>query len=153
MRTKKTASIRAAGEEDWPVIQRLLADAGLPSDDLGARHAGNFLVAVDPGAPPPGIAGVIGLEGFGRVGLLRSLAVDPAQRGNGIGTMLVSALEERAGDAGLSELWLLTLDAEVFFWKLDYRIVDRDTAPDAIRRTPEFTTLCPATAHLMHKPL
>lgn len=153
MRTKKTASIRAAGEEDWPVIQRLLADAGLPSDDLAAGQAGNFLVAVDPDAPPPGIAGAIGLEGFGRVGLLRSLAVDPAHRGNGIGTELVTALEQRAGNAGLTELWLLTVDAEVFFWKLDYRIVDRDTAPDAIRRTPEFSTLCPASAHLMHKPL
>lgn len=153
MRTKKTASIRAAGEQDWPVIERLLAAAGLPSDDLAARHAGNFLVAVDPDAPPPGIAGVIGLEGFGRIGLLRSLVVDPAHRGNGIGTELVTALEERAGEAGVSELWLLTLDAEVFFWKLDYRIVDRETAPDAIRRTPEFSSLCPATAHLMHKPL
>lgn len=153
MEAKRTASVRAAAEEDWPFIRRLLADAGLPSDDLAARDAGHFLVAIDPAAPPPGIAGAIALQGFGRIGLLRSLAVDPAHRGNGIGTELVTALEERAGEAGLSELWLLTLDAEVFFWKLDYRIVDRDTAPDAIRRTPEFSTLCPATAHLMHKPL
>lgn len=153
MKRAKSGTIRAAGERDWPAIQRLLAEAGLPADDLDAASLDGFLVACDPAAPPPGIAGVIGLQAFGRTGLLRSLAVEPGSRGAGIGAELVAALEEQASAAGVTDLWLLTIDAEVFFWKLDYRIVDRGTAPEVIRSTPEFTGLCPASAHLMHKAL
>lgn len=153
MTTKKGASIRTARPEDWPAIQRLLADAGLPMDDLEAGKLDRFLVAVDPAAVPPGITGVIGLESFDRTGLLRSLAVDPASRGAGIGAELVAALEGQASDACITDLWLLTVDAEVFFWKLDYRIVERRAAPAEIRNTAEFVTLCPASAHLMHKAL
>src|SRR5690606_9873621 len=60
--------------------------------------------------PPPShraSPGVIGLESFDRTGLLRSLAVDPASRGAGIGAELVAALEGQASDAGITDLWLL----------------------------------------------
>lgn len=153
MTTKKGASIRTAREEDWPAIRHLLAEAGLPSDDLDAAATGGFLVAQDPAAPPPGVAGVIGLQVFGRCGLLRSLVVAADRRGSGLGSELVAALEEQASDAGVTDLWLLTIDAEVFFWKLDYRIVERSAAPEPIRGTAEFTSLCPSSAHLMHKAL
>lgn len=153
MRTKKGASIRTAREEDWPAIQRLLTDAALPWDDLGPTALDGFLVAIDPAAPPPGLAGVIGLQAFGRTGLLRSLVVSPDSRGGGVGTELVAALETQASDAGVTDLWLLTIDAEVFFWRLDYRIVERGAAPDPIRATAEFASLCPSSAHLMHKAL
>lgn len=153
MKGVKSGSIRPAQASDWPAIRRLLADAGLPTDDLDAPNPDGFLVAFDPAAPPPGVAGAIGLQAFGHTGLLRSLVVDADSRGAGIGAGLVAALEEQASAAGVTDLWLLTIDAEVFFWKLDFRIVERDGAPDAIRATPEFTTLCPASAHLMHKAL
>jgi amino-acid N-acetyltransferase len=152
MTTKKSA-IRPAREEDWPAIRRLLTEAGLPADDLDAGALGTFLVADDPAAPPPGVAGVIGLQAFGRTGLLRSLVVAADRRGNGLGSELVAALEAQARHAGVTDLWLLTTDAEVFFWKLDYRIVERAAAPESIRGTAEFASLCPSTAHLMHKSL
>lgn len=150
---KGGSTIRQARESDWAVIGRLLAEAGLPADDLDAGSLDGFLVALDPAAPPPGVTGVIGMQTFGRTGLLRSLTVAGDSRGSGIGAELVTALEEQASAAGVTDLWLLTIDAEVFFWKLDYRIVERDAAPDAIRATPEFTSLCPDSAHLMHKAL
>lgn len=153
MKGVKSGTIRQARDSDWPAIQRLLAEAGLPADDLDAQSLDGFLVASDPAAPPPGVTGVIGLQTFGHTGLLRSLVVGSASRGSGIGAELVAALEEQASVAGVTDLWLLTIDAEVFFWKLDYRIVERDGAPDAIRTTPEFTSLCPRSAHLMHKSL
>ncbi|HEX2138857.1 MAG TPA: arsenic resistance N-acetyltransferase ArsN2 [Woeseiaceae bacterium] len=148
-----SANIRKAQAKDWPAIERLLQGAGLPVDDLDESGLEHFLVALDTVATPPSVNGAIGLQAFGSAGLLRSLVVDPGSRAAGIGRQLVQALEEQALAAGLTELWLLTVDAEVFFWKLDYRIVDRGKAPASIQGTREFTSLCPGSAHLMHKPL
>ncbi|HET6629102.1 MAG TPA: GNAT family N-acetyltransferase [Woeseiaceae bacterium] len=148
-----SANIRQAQPKDWPAIERLLGDARLPVDDLGSDRLDGFLVALDTVGTPPSVSGAIGLQAFGSAGLLRSLAVDSGHRAAGIGRQLVQALEGKAVAAGLTDLWLLTLDAEVFFWKLDYRIVERAKAPASIRNTPEFARLCPADAHLMHKTL
>lgn len=148
-----SANIRKARAKDWPAIKRLLGDADLPVDDLDADHLDGFLVALDTLSTPPTVSGVIGLQAFGSSGLLRSLAVDPGHRSAGIGRQLLKSLEGEALAAGLTDLWLLTADAEVFFWKLEYRIVERSRAPASIRDTPEFTRLCPAAAHLMHKTL
>jgi amino-acid N-acetyltransferase len=148
-----TATIRKARASDWPAVKRLLLQAKLPVEDLAQDRLQEFLVAEDVQAMPPVINGSVGLQTFGRDGLLRSLVVHAGQRGAGIGRRLVMALEENASDAGVAEIWLLTIDAEVFFWKLGYRIADRSEAPDAIRATAEFTNLCPDSAHLMHKEL
>lgn len=148
-----SANIRQAQAKDWPAIERLLGDASLPVDDLDATRLDGFLVALDTVKTPPSVSGAIGLQAFGATGLLRSLVVDSGHRAAGIGRQLVKALEDEALAAGLTDLWLLTLDAEVFFWKLDYRIVERNKAPASIRNSPEFARLCPATAHLMHKTL
>jgi GNAT superfamily N-acetyltransferase len=75
------------------------------------------------------------------VGLLRSLAVDPDFRDGGVGRMLVRELEAHASRLGINELWLLTIDG----------VQERDKAPAAIRRTAEFSLLCPDDAILMKK--
>ena len=74
-------TIRLGVAADLPVIQGWLADAGLPIADLTPDHMNNFLVAVVNAQP----AGMIGLEQFDKLGLLRSLVIDPAARRNGIG--------------------------------------------------------------------
>jgi protein-tyrosine-phosphatase len=72
-----------------------------PSDFLGSRD-------------DRGLAAVVGLEVFGKVGLLRSLAVRPDNRGTGLGGTLVGAAEELAAQQGIVELFLLTTTAEPF---------------------------------------
>ncbi len=124
---------------------RLLSDAGLPLDDLAVDHLA--FVAEEDGE----LHGLIGLERFGEVGLLRSLVVASHSRGRGLGRKLVSALEAHARDCGVAELWLLTIDADAFFERLGYGVRRRDAAPDAIRATAEFSVLCPADAVLMSK--
>lgn len=137
--------IRSSRPSDLDAAVRLLSDAGLPLDDLTAEHLA--LVAEEHGE----LHGLIGLEFFGDVGLLRSLVVASHSRGRGLGQMLVSALEAHARDCGVAELWLLTIDADAFFERLGYGIRRRDAAPGAIRGTAEFSTLCPADAVLMSK--
>ena len=84
---------------------------------------------------------------------MRSLVVSRAARGSGVGAALVAALEAACWDRGIQELWLLTIDADSFFEKLGYAVRSRVVAPDAIRDTEEFSTLCPGDAVLMSKAL
>jgi amino-acid N-acetyltransferase len=93
----------------------------------------------------------VGLELHGDVALLRSLVVEPAHRGSGDGVALVAAAEEHARHHGVRQIYLLTTTAAPFFARLGWRDADRDGAPDAIRRTREFSGLCPSTASFMVK--
>ena len=141
--------IRPAGAADLEAATELLRTAGLPVDDLSAELLENFLVATS----NTGVVGLIGLEPFPGVGLLRSLVVDPGTRGASVGRRLVAELEASARQRGVSELWLLTIDADRYFSALGYRVQDRGRAPDAIRGTAEFSSLCPGDAVLMMKTL
>lgn len=140
-------AIRVARAADLAAATSLLREAGLPVEDFSEDLIGNFLVA----STGPSVVGCIGLEPLSNVGLLRSLAVDPDFRDGGVGRMLVGALEAHASRRGINELWLLTIDADGFFSRLGYRVQERDKAPAAIRRTAEFSLLCPDDAILMKK--
>ncbi len=143
----RTSGIRTATAADLPAALELLLDAALPVADLCAERLA--LVAYQ----QQEIRGVIGLESLENLGLLRSLVVSRAARGNRVGAALVSALEAQCRERRVQELWLLTIDADAFFEKLGYAVRSRDAAPDAIRDTEEFSVLCPGDAVLMSKEL
>jgi amino-acid N-acetyltransferase len=126
-------------------IKRLLAECELPGADITPAHLQHFLVMRD-GAD---LAGVIGLEVFGPVALLRSLAVPERWRGRGIGSQLAQKAEEHAWSGGVEAVYLLTTTAEGFFARRGYDKVDRDAVPGAIKETVEFQSLCPASAVCM----
>ena len=142
-------TLRQALPADWDAVRDLLLDSGLPVEDLGPQKLDGFLIAEDGEV----VLGIIGLEVLGTVGLLRSLVVEKNARRAGLGGKLVGALESAAEAAGIVELWLLTIDAEKFFQRHNYEIVERAVAPDEIRRSEEFSSLCPDTAFLMRKAL
>ena len=143
------ADVGTAGRGDFEAVRRLLEEARLPTRDLTPEMLEHFLVARR-GAE---LFGVIGLEPLGDVGLLRSAAVVPAERGRGLGARLTAALEDRAARLGIGRLFLLTTTAEVFFARLGYRRASREEAPPAIRDTTEFRELCAATSVCMVKEL
>lgn len=140
-------TVRKAKPADLDAALKLLAKARLPTADLDIAHLA--LAAEQDGA----VAGLIGLETFSDLGLLRSLVVDPSCRGGGLGCALVTELEILARKQGVVELWLLTVDADEFFSSLGYVRESREHAPDAIRGTQEFSNLCPGDAVLMRKRL
>jgi amino-acid N-acetyltransferase len=139
--------IRPAIAADLGIAKMWLSAASLPTADLTPDHMQNFFIAQVDAAP----IGMIGIEKFGNVGLLRSLVVNPSDRNSGIGRRLVEALELHASGSGITELWLLTIDADAFFSKSGYEVMDRTDAPDVIRGTAEFSGLCPGDAALMRK--
>ncbi|MDL5360987.1 arsenic resistance N-acetyltransferase ArsN2 [Halalkalicoccus sp. NIPERK01] len=94
-----------------------------------------------------------GLEVHGTDALLRSIAVDPAVRGEGFGSEITDRLCAIAADRGVSGLYLLTTTAAEFFEKRGFERIDRERVPDPIARTSQFTTTCPASAVSMRRVL
>ena len=130
-------------------VRRLVAAAGLPTEDLADADLSHFFGCGNRDKP----SGVVGLEVFGGDALLRSLVVDPSERGTGGGRLLVAAAEEHARSQGVRSVYLLTTTAERFFEHLGFHRVDRNSAPATIRATREFASSCPASAAFMVKRL
>lgn len=127
----------------------LLGSAGLPTGDLTPAHCENFFFAGAADAP----IGLVGLELFGDVALLRSLVVDAGHRGAGAGAALLEHAEDQARARGVRTIYLLTTTAEEFFARRRYARATRDSAPAAIRSTREFSGMCPASSAFMRREL
>lgn len=139
---------RSVNTGDLEPVTALLQQCGLPFQDI-AEHLSSFLLCEEAGQ----ILGIVGLESYGPVALLRSLVVSPGARGQGIATELCRRIEDRARVSGCRELFLLTETAEHFFRKLRYVQVSRTIVPLEIRSTCEFRVLCPDSAVCLSKRL
>lgn len=127
---------------DLDGVRDLLQAAGLPSEDVGPNPAARFyLIRMDGEA-----IAVAGIECHGSDALLRSLAVKPEYRGQGLGDRLVRHIRQLALAQGASTLYLLTTSAADYFRRLGFHAVARDATPASIRRTRQFADLCPAEA-------
>jgi N-acetylglutamate synthase-like GNAT family acetyltransferase len=141
--------VRPSTAADEPAVRTLLETSGLPVEDLGTAPALGFWIAEEGGQ----LIGMIGLERHGSAGLLRSLVVSPGHRRQGLGRDLVATLEREARAAGVQLLVLLTQTAVAFFERLGYEVIDRALAPDRLKRSAEFRSLCPASALCLIKQL
>lgn len=144
MDTAIPIDIAPARAADLPDVLALLERSRLPPDGLAA-HVASTLVAKDRGR----IVGSAAIELYGRVGLLRSVAVDERLRGRGVGIRLTATALELARARGLRTVYLLTETAGEFFPRFGFRPVTRDDVDPAALRSVEFTTLCPASALVM----
>jgi len=121
----------------------------LPVADITDEHLEHFFFVGSDGAP----TGLVGLEIYGPVALLRSLVVGANARRKGLGSALVEHAEQYAGSKRVRSIYLLTTTAEAFFKRLGYDRIDRSQAPSCIERTREFASLCPANSAFMAKSL
>lgn len=142
-------TIRRAQSGDLDGIRSLLQSCDLPHEDLTSAHLEDFLVGHEDGT----LRGVVGLEPCGDVALLRSLAVSPTARGEGLGARLVEAAEDQAYEKGVGGLYLLTTTAADYFRTQGFETVARDALPEPIQQTEEATRLCPSSATCMRKTL
>ncbi len=142
-------TIQPATSDDLDAVRNLLRTVDLPHEDLTFGHLEDFLVACD----SDDLCGVVGLEPCGDVALLRSLAVAPAARGEGLGARLVDAIEDQAHELDIRTLYLLTTTAEGYFRTRGYESMARDDLPEAIQETDEAARLCPSSAACMRKDL
>jgi amino-acid N-acetyltransferase len=140
--------ITPARTDDLPAILELLDRSELPRDGL-AEHFDIALVAHD-GAQVVGSAAV---ERYGDAGLLRSVAVDPAYRGQGLGIRLVSAALDQARQEGLQAVYLLTTTAPDYFPRFGFAPIARADVAPAVQQSVEFLSACPASALVMRAEL
>ena len=137
-------SIAPASLRDLDDITALLVASKLPIEGLAA-HLANTLVVRD----GPGVVGVAALEVYAGGALLRSVAVDERVRGRGVGQRLVEASLARARQLGVPAVFLLTETAEAFYPRFGFTRISRDEVPEDVKRSVEFTSLCPVSATVM----
>lgn len=128
-------------------IQSILTAHHLPTSDLHSIDLKHFF-GCGPESTPQG---VIGLQVFGSQALVRSLAVNSEAQGEGCGSALYEKLEQHSKEIGINTLYLLTETAETFFTKRGFKVIDKQDAPEQIKQTKEFSSLCPDSAILMCK--
>jgi amino-acid N-acetyltransferase len=141
-------TIDRATARDLPDIFGLLKQHALPVEGL-AEHLATALVARRDNR----IIGSAAIEVYVGGGLLRSVAVDDAFRGQGLGQALTEAAFVAARNARVDTLYLLTTTAEQYFPKLGFERIPRDHVPAAVRTSVEFTSACCASATVMRKRL
>jgi len=146
--TQTGANIRAARPEDFPRVERLLADSELPLAGV-PRSLDGFVVAESEGE----LVGVAGLEVCCDDALLRSVAVRPEWRSRGVGRALVTRTIADAEARGLRALYLLTTTADRYFPSFGFQKIEREDVPPDVRKTDEFTSACPASATVMSRSL
>ena len=130
-------------------VKSLLERSDLPISDLESCQSLK-LYGIEDGDL---VQGTVGYELYGQDILLRSLAVDQSLRGTGLGRELVCQAEMLAKQDGAETAWLLTTTAEAFFAANGYSRVGRESAPESIKETSQFSSLCPVSSAFMCKRL
>ena len=141
-------AIVPAGRADLPIVRDLLKRSKLPDADL-ERHLETLIVARE----GERIIGCAAIELYGAAGLLRSVAVEIANRDLGLGIQLTEAALALARARGVRTLYLLTETAAEFFPRFGFRTIPRRDVDAAVQRSVEFTTACPETALAMRADL
>ena len=141
---RKEIRIRPARQEDLRSVEKLLIASGLPPDGID-EHLSSMLIAKRENK----VVATAGLEIYGDSALLRSVVVDPTERGGGLGQRITREAVKMAINLSVNRLFLLTETAERFFPKLGFQIVDRAVIPATVKSSLEFTSLCPDTALAM----
>ncbi len=137
--------ISVAARDDLPDVLDLLRSSSLPVAGV-EEHLDSFLVARDEAGR---LVGTIGLEVYGEVGLLRSLAVRSDRRSAGVGTELVERLMVLAREKKIGTVYLLTTTAETYFPRFGFACVPREQADSRLAVSEELRGACPSSAILM----
>lgn len=137
-------TIRIAKRSELEEVLRLLESLDLPGDGV-EEHLDEFLVAEEKGR----VLGAVGLEIYGSVGLLRSLAVEPTEQSGGLGSELVESLLERARDRNLEALYLLTTTADRYFPRFGFEPIPRAEVDSRLGASKELQGACPQIAVCM----
>jgi amino-acid N-acetyltransferase len=141
-------TVASATRGDLSAILALLERSKLPRAGIEG-HLDTALVARENGR----VVGCAAIEVYGVAGLLRSVAVDEALRGRGLGQALTRAALDLARERGIKTLYLLTETAGDFFPRFGFRKITRAEAEPAVQQSVEFTSACPETALVMRKML
>ncbi|QQS50914.1 MAG: GNAT family N-acetyltransferase [Bacteroidota bacterium] len=137
-------SIITLKSTDYKALKAILESNNLPFSDVGAEHQTFFGALND-----KQLIGAIGVEKYGKSGLLRSLVVDHSFRSNQIASALYDELVEYCFYEKIEHLFLLTQTAIKYFERKGWQEINREKIPDKVKDSLEFSKLCPASATCM----
>ncbi len=130
--------IRSARMSDVPQIHRLITHHAELDRMLFRSHADlyehlrDFIVCLEQAEGEERVVGCAALELVWRdLAEIKSLAIDEACRGRGIGSKLVHAAVEEGLRLGLTRIFALTREQH-FFERLGFKVVPRETLPHKV---------------------
>ncbi len=136
------ARIAQAQVGDLDEVLALLGRVGLPIEGVAENFA-HFLVARD----QERLVGCVGMERYGPVALLRSLAVTPELQRSGLGRRLTRQLLEGMRAKGVQEVVLLTTTAADFFTRhFGFTPVKRSQYDEVLAASSEWHLTCCSSA-------
>jgi len=120
---------------DVPGVQALLARVGLSTSGIPEEIAELWVIQ----GTDKEVVGCVAIEIYDDTALLRSLAVHPDRRGEGLGWMLAEMVQLRVRQRGLRQVCLLTEHATDFFAeKFGFKPAPRESLPDGVRSSSEY---------------
>jgi len=125
-------------------IEALLECCDLPFTDCG-EHIQNFSGVIK----SDNLIAIGALQYEDSVALLRSIAVHPDYRGQGLASEMTRHLIEQARSREVRQLYILTETAESYFSRFGFYPISRQVAPASIQATQQFESLCPSNAQAM----
>ena len=134
--------IEKAKKEDIPSILELMKDAGLAAE--GLEDAELWIMRKN-----GKVSGSIGLELWGKQGLLRSLVIAKNERSKGLGSALVLYVIEQARQSGVNELYLLTDQVGEYYLRFGFEYFERKKVSGDVLQSSEFRGACLETAPVM----
>lgn len=139
-------AVRQADSRDLETVAGLLTSCALSTDGI-VEAMGNIVVAEQDGH----VVGCAALTLHGGHGLVRSVAVAPGCRHQGIARAMIESLLARARAAGLPDVWLLTETAADCFARMGFRRVDREEMPPPLAESSMVRDICPTSAVVMSR--
>lgn len=129
-------TVRRARVDDVPAIQALtdplVAQRVLLGKDLAVLYAAvpEFRVAEDPSGAVLGCGALHVI--WEQLAEVRTLAVDPAWQGRGVGSAILDRLEQDAGELGATRLFCLTFEVDFFSRHGFSPVGDGVVSPDVV---------------------
>jgi amino-acid N-acetyltransferase len=132
--------------ESMTDVLQFLKNSQLPYEDIQITEDTLFITYHNDEGK---LIGTGGLEFYTDHSLLRSLAVEKGQRGKAIGKQIVADLMSKAKARQVVDVYLLTETAHDFFQKIGFKDINRNEAPEAVKASSEFSSVCPVSASCM----
>lgn len=129
--------VRLAKKNDMINMLQLLEKANLNTEGL-AENLDNFLVVEDVRQSEPYVVGMVGLEIYGDLGILRSLVLRSESWNSKVGVELLSLIIGYGWKKGLREIYLMTQISQDFFEYWGFVEVTWDDLPEHLRQSSQF---------------
>jgi amino-acid N-acetyltransferase len=126
-------------------VQAILKENKLPYEDIIKKQLYSFFGYYKNDK----LIGLVGLEIFDTIALLRSLCIK--NKSAGVGSILLDYIEKYSLENNIKELYLLTTTADIYFRKKGFKKEDKSNAPNSIKNSNEFKSICPCNAIFMVK--